>query len=285
MNRLIPILCLTLVAALAAAWLGTPASPSPTAFDHQTPAPSAIAARLPPSAAAVTSPPSSLPSPQDLLEAIAGLRLDAEKAGVNSVVSELAQQDPATVESILRKVPNREMCGYLLNRVAIQWAARNPYGTALWLVQLPAQVERTQALISIGRVWAETDPRRAADYAARFPAGPLRQQVITAAVSVWVSRDLHDAAAWINQFPPGADFDAVVAQVARTPGLVDANPVDALNWAESISDDAGRSQSICLILARWAERDPAAVIQYTKSTPALNDDQRLAILEHFHLER
>jgi hypothetical protein len=195
----------------------------------------------------------------------------------------LARQDPVTVESILRKVPDSEMCGYLLNRVAIQWAGRNPYGTAAWLVRLPAQVEHTQALISAGRVWAATDPRGAADYAASFPAGPLRQQAITAAVSVWISRDLPQAAAWINQFPPGPDFDAVVAQIARDPALIDANTAAALNWAESISDDAGRSQGVSLILARWAQCDPAAVIQYTKNTPALSDDQRVAILEHFHL--
>jgi len=220
---------------------------------------------------------------EDLLDAIAGLRLDADRAGVDSVVRMLARQDPATVESILRKVPDGEMCGYLLNRVAIQWTRQNPAGTAAWLLRLPAQVEHTQALISAGRTWAETDPRDAADYAASFPTGPLRRQVIAAAVSVWISRDLPDAAAWINQFPQGPDFDAVVAQVARDPALIDANTAAALNWAESISDDAGRSQSIGFILARWAERDPAAVLQYTKNTPALSDDQRVAILEHFHL--
>ena len=242
-----------------------------------------MVAAVPPPPPAVASLPSSPPSQEDLLEAIAGLRLDAERAGVDSVVRMLAQEDPATVESILRKVPDREMCGYLLNRVAIQWAGRNPYGTAVWLVQLPGQVERSQALISAGRVWAETDPRGAADYAASFPAGPLRQQVITAAVSEWISRDLPEAAAWVNQFPPGPDFDAVVAQIARDPALIDANAAAALNWAESISDDAGRSQAVSLILARWVERDPAGVIQYTKNTPVLSDDQRVAILGHFHL--
>jgi hypothetical protein len=222
-------------------------------------------------------------SPEEILEAIAGLRLDAKKAGVDSMVQMLAEQDPTTVESIMTKVPDKEMCDYLLNRVAIQWATRNPAGTAAWLLHLPAQVEHTQALISAGRVWAQTDPRCAADYAASFPASTLRQEAITAAVSVWISRDLPRAAAWINQFPPGPDFDAVVEQIAREPALIDANAAAALDWAESISDDAGRSQGVSLILARWAERDPAAVIEYTKNTPALSGDQRLAILGHFHL--
>jgi len=136
-----------------------------------------------------------------------------------------------------------------------------------------------------GRVWAETDPRAAAGYAASFPSGPLRQQVITASVSVWISQDLPAAAAWINRFQPGPDFDSVVAQIARAPALIDTDTSTALNWAESISDDAGRSQCISLILAHWAERDPVAVVQYVTNTLALSSDQRIALLAHFHLRQ
>jgi hypothetical protein len=281
--RLFPILCLMLIAALAAIWLGDPGSILRPTFDRKTlPCSTSIRSSSVPTVASLLP---SLPSQPDFLEAIEGLRLDSEKAGVDSVVRMLAAQDPATVESILQKVPDREMCGYLLNRVAIQWATRNPSGTAGWLLHLPAQVERTQALISAGRVWAETDPRAAARYAASFPAGPLRQQVITASVSVWISQDLPAAAAWINRFPPGPDFDSVVAQIARAPALIGTDTSTALNWAESISDDAGRSQCISLILAHWAERDPVAVVQYVTNTLALSSDQRIAILAHFHLRQ
>jgi hypothetical protein len=69
-----------------------------------------------------------------------------------------------------------------------------------------------------------------------------------------------------------------VAEIARDPQVIHGDVTVALSWAESITDDTQRCQSIALILADWAQRDRASAIQYAESTSALNPTQRDALM-------
>jgi hypothetical protein len=278
MNRILSLFCLALLAAITMGIIGSsPSTDLPrmaAAPEHRvetSAAPPAIESR-----GSDISP--EVFSQQDILDAISQLKLDSEKKGFNSVIDLLATQDPSYVENILRQIPDPELCGYLLNRLTSRWAQQKPAETAKWLLGLPEEIERTQALISMGRVWAETDPAQAAAYAGQFPPGKLRQQVLTAALSVWIQHDTAAAANWIIQASPTPDLDSAVAEIARDPQVIHGDVTVALSWAESITNEEQRRQSIALILADWAQRDRASAIQYAESTSALNPTQRDALM-------
>jgi len=215
---------------------------------------------------------------QNMLDAIARLKLDANRTGVDEVLAALVAQNPSLVAEVLRQVGDAEMQGYLLNRVAIAWGQKNPAQTAAWVQGLPDTMERTLALMSVGRIWAETNPEQAADYAAQLPPGPLRQQVLSATLSGWIQQDVLGAGNWINQRDPGPELDAAAVEIAHHPEVMNGNPAAALSWAESITNENQRQQSIGIILRALAEYNRPAAIQYAQNTPALSPEQRQELI-------
>jgi hypothetical protein len=244
------------------------------------------------SAATGKSPGSGIPEPTpgviagaDILAAISRLKIDSDRRGFQPVLDMMAAQDGAAVEAILLRIPNAELSSYLLNRLVIRWAQQNPTRTAEWLLRLPSPIDRTQALISLGRVWADSNPTNAAAYALQFPSGKLRQQVLTATLSEWTQHDLASAAGWLVQNDPGPDADLTAAEIARSPNLIDRDVTSALDWAESITDDEQRRQSLGLVLQLCAERDRESAIQYVQNTPSLNSDQRKELMQVIGFDR
>jgi hypothetical protein len=232
------------------------------------------------------SPGSSIPEPTseviagaNILAAVSRLKIDSDRRDFQPVLDMMAAQDGATAEAIFLRIPNAELSSYLLNRLVIRWAQQNPTQTAEWLLRLPSEIDRTQAFISLGRVWSDSNPANAAAYAIQFPSGKLRQQVLTATLGVWIQHDIASAVGWLVQNDPGLDADQTAAEIARSPDLIDRDVTSALDWAESITDDEQRRQSLGVVLQLCAERDRERAIQYVQNTPSLNSDQRNELMQ------
>jgi hypothetical protein len=260
-------------------WGASSVSNLPIVVSVQTPGRMNVATSPAPSAMEMPVIVSKVLTQQDVLDTISRLKLDSDTADFDSIIELLAGQDPAFVAGVFTQIPDHEVCGYLLNRLAIRWAQQKPAETARWLKSLPEGVESTQALISAGRVWAETDPAQAAAYAEQFPPGQLRQHVLAASLSVWINQDVMAAATWVSQSDPSPDLDEVAAEIARTPELINADATAALSWAESITNEEQRRQSIAMVLSAWAERDRSKAIEYAENTPALSSEQRDELMD------
>ena len=220
---------------------------------------------------------------QTVLASISRLRMDSDKKDFDAVMAMLSGQDRSIVEGILGQIPDGEVCGYLLNRLAIGWAQQKPAETATWLLGLPENIERNEALISVGRTWAETDPAAASAYAVQLPPGKLREQALNATLGAWVHQDIVAAANWMNQYGAAPEFNAAAAEIARSPAVAGGDFVAGVKWAESITDPEQRLQTIAQVLAGWAQKNPAAVMEYAKNTTALSSDQRGELLDDLQI--
>jgi hypothetical protein len=209
--------------------------------------------------------------------------MDSDKADFDSIIALLASQDHSFAEDVLRQISDGELCGYLLNRLAIRWAQQKPAETSKWLLSLPENIERTQALISVGRTWAETDPAQAAAYAVQLPPGQFRQQALNATLSAWIRQDIVAAVNWMNQYGANPEFDAAAAEIARSPAVANGDFTAGIKWAETVTDPKQRLQTIALVLADWTQKNPAAAMEYAQNTTALSSDQRTELMDDLQI--
>jgi len=136
----------------------------------------------------------------------------------------------------------------LIDRVAIQWTRQNPAERRL-VLRLPAQVEHTQAH-QCGRPGGDRSAHAAIMRQAfpppSPPAGDRRRERMD-------QPDFRIRAWIINSHRAG--FRCGGRAGRPRPGVDRCHTAAALNWAESISDDAGPPRHR-LHPCRWAERDP-----------------------------
>jgi hypothetical protein len=165
----------------------------------------------------------------------------------------------------------------MIEMLADQWGRSRPEEAAAWVLAIPDETSRNQALVALGTAWSGNDPEGAALFAVQLPPGAARQAVLGQAITRWASTDAQGAAEWLLQFPSDPDFDQAVARLATHPATV-ANNVDlALNWTETIVDPDLRFNTANAVLSELYARDPAAALGRLKDMKLLSDEERQAL--------
>jgi len=165
----------------------------------------------------------------------------------------------------------------MIEMLADQWGRSRPEETAAWVLSIPDETSRDQALVALGNAWSGNDPEAAALFAVQLAPGAVRQAVVGQAITRWASTDAQGAAEWLLQFPSSPDFDQAVARLATHPATV-ANDVDlALNWTENIFDPVLRFTTANAVLSELYARDPAAALQRLQGMKLLSDEERQAL--------
>lgn len=161
-------------------------------------------------------------------------------------------------------LPNGELKGSALERVADEYARLNPADAATWVTQYAEQDFATNAIGEISEEWAERDPVAAIEWTESLPEGEGRRRAVAEAVSEWAREDLTEAGNYVSNLQPGAERDSAVSSYARR--MVNENPEVAVEWALSIQGEELRQESTARTVREWRERDPAAAQTFLDGT-------------------
>lgn len=129
--------------------------------------------------------------------------------------------------------------------------------------------------------WAQSDPAALAEYSQQMPPGPERTRALEDSLRQWVDMDAAAATAWIDKFDPSPELDAGTAAVASLPRLVNSHPDIAVSWAESISNETLRSETLANIIREWAAKDRAAAKKYAESAKDILPGDKNNLTEFF----
>lgn len=161
-----------------------------------------------------------------------------------------------------------------LKAVFAAWAAKEP-GAALGALQrLEGENQRFEALDSYASARAKGDPVGLAETLRAMPEGPERNSILGQALRAWTDADPLSASAWLEKQSPSAVLDPGIAAVASTASRTNRSPEAALSWAESIEDPELRSRTLHDVLRDWAQKDPACVLGYLKTSSDLSPSDR-----------
>jgi hypothetical protein len=159
--------------------------------------------------------------------------------------------------------------------LAGQWGLYNPAQAAQWASTLPddGSLNRGQTLVSLGVAWAQSDPQAAADFAIRLQPGVARQNMLATSLGSWAADHPDQAAQWLNENQGNPDLNLVVRSLASSSTMIDTNPQEAIDWANTIKgDNPVRIQALTIIMNRWMGNDPASVENYLNTSTDLSPE-------------
>ncbi|MEQ1858568.1 MAG: hypothetical protein ABMA13_01380 [Chthoniobacteraceae bacterium] len=102
----------------------------------------------------------------------------------------------------------------------------------------------------------DKDPKDAAGWANGLPAGETRQRAMAEVIGEWAQKDPVAAGSYLQQLGPSAEFDRARQDYAQR--VVRNDPEGAIAWAQSITEEERRNDTMRDLLRSWGQRDGAA---------------------------
>lgn len=236
---------------------------------------------------------------------------DAEvrRIGLVAVAYEAARTQPDVALGLAQELPASAERKDLVTHLASQWATRSPDAAAAWALKIEDPSVRDGVLAGIAVIWGESDPLAAASLAiSSLEPGRLQNDAVIGIVQRWVQNAPADAAAWVTGFPEGGVRDTAMENVVKlwpdqdpngvaawltglAPGpsrdfaigayvtkVAAALPEMAVQWAESIADEAMRQSQMKQVVVDWLVRDEAGARSWIAQSP-LTESVRTRLLE------
>jgi hypothetical protein len=238
------------------------------------------AARVP--LASATSAPTEAAS-SSFADILGRLAPGADESDIAALIAALSGcRDRALVLRVIEALPDATMQAYVVNRLVETWARTDPAAVAAWLDALPAAIDTMVAQVTVHRIWAGTDAPAAVSHALAIWKTSGASEPLAAGISAWIVRDAAAAGAWIAAQPRDPVLDRAAAELARSDAVVQ-QPDIAIRWAQRISNDGQRLQSLETFFARWLDVDRFAARQYLRSSQLLSEQDRSELRESLRI--
>lgn len=142
-----------------------------------------------------------------------------------------------------------------VNAIAATWALKEPAVAATWIESLPAD-EKFAAAAQIVGPWAEMDAPAASTWLLRLSPDHTDDIAVAAAVLVnrWTEADPGAVSRWVNSLPAGDTREAAAAVFAVAAAPI--APADAMQWAQSLTDETRRIETVTGVCESWHDAAP-----------------------------
>ena len=244
--------------------------------------------------------------PQAALDWASSLEGRDRDGAMVSVISQLASSDPAQAASMAATLDS-ETANRAYGEIAEQWAAKDFGAAEAWINTLSGEARQQALGEAIGGL-ANSDPQGAAQKLAQMEAGRDRDRAVRDVAEAWAREAPSEAASWLLQQDTEDVGDAMrrvvgnwanqdstaalgfiesqpigEARDAATQAYLwtqrDTEPSQAIELAESISDDRDRSRTVAMTAFRWMREDETAARAYIEQSTAISDEAKQRILD------
>jgi hypothetical protein len=126
--------------------------------------------------------------------------------------------------------------------------------------------------------WGERDPLRASRFVDSL-AESARAGAAGALAAQWAAKNGAAASAWVAGIPPSDVREAAARSLSLT--LAGTHPQEALTWAASLTDPAGREEVLLTVWRTASKADAAAAVSALEAAALLPETrQRLRTMNH-----
>lgn len=195
---------------------------------------------------------------------------------MTSVISGLAQDNPARALALARTLPRTALPDTIWHTVFHSWSEREPAAAAAAALTLPPGEQRESALATVAGNWVEQDVAAAIAWAEQMPQGQERNRALGPAVSAWAGSDAAAAAAHVLAMPESEERTHLLNSVLMNMAHQDTEA--AVRLLEKMPENA-RDQGLRHLAHMTAETDLNASGQYVLAMrPGMNRDGALSDL-------
>ncbi|MBT5463389.1 MAG: hypothetical protein HOK39_05660 [Gammaproteobacteria bacterium] len=172
-----------------------------------------------------------------------------------SVLRSLARIDSQLAEDTVRRLDDSDLRSTLINSLASFKSETSPAAALAWVEQFKEANAYQQARSSILRNWVRTDPQGAIEELEGDLDKDNMAPVVTQLASSWYRRNPVDAVEWLESLPVGAGQQRALSAIV---GLVAAeDPESAIALADQITNQQRRRDAKRSIGYAWYAREPA----------------------------
>ncbi len=161
-------------------------------------------------------------------------------------------------------LPDGDLKGAAMDRVADRYVDQNPEGAAAWAEQFVGESYARRVIEEVGDEWAERDPVAAVNWLESLPAGGGQNAGLNAAFIEWAARDPSAAGDRIAGMTRSSQRDFAINGYSA--GISRRDPVAAISWANSIAQDSLRNSALTQAGQALFRRDSEAARSWVVSS-------------------
>ena len=182
--------------------------------------------------------------------------------------------EAATWSSLL---PDGDLKGAAMNRVAQSYARKNPEKAARWVEDFADKDYAAGAIERIGNNWGRIDPTAAVDWLEELPEGRGAVVGLRSVYGDWEDKDPIAASERLLTMPQSEKRDFAISGFSR--GYAWQDPSAAITWAQDISDPALRQETLTQAGRAFYRRQPEEARTWLE-TSGLPEESIRQILEN-----
>lgn len=202
--------------------------------------------------------------PARATELLATLPRSGERGkGLDFILPHLLQQGTEATREWITALSDESLKNGAMLRVAEQFAATDPAGTASWLLANPGEASQRR-IDDVYGTWAAKDSQAAVSSFAALPAGEARSDALRGVIGSVASSDPKQALSLLDRYPNDVD-DRIVRDFVQSSFRND--PATAASQISRIGDEREREQAYRRTLGAWVDRDSAAALAWMQSNP------------------
>ena len=173
-------------------------------------------------------------------------------------------------------LPDGDVKGAALDRVANTYVARDAAGAAAWAEQFVDKDFGARVIEEVGDEWAERDPSAAVAWLGSLSESKGKSEGMSSALGEWARRDPTAASEYLVAMPASELKDTAVHGFVRRVAWED--PESAIVWANSISQDSLRNEAMTRAAQAYFVKDREAALQWLPNS-GLSEEAQLKVLE------
>lgn len=174
-----------------------------------------------------------------------------------------------------QSLPDGDLKGAALDRVAHSFTNRDPEAAAQWVEQFAGQSFADRAIEEVGDEWAERDPASAVNWLETLGEGRGQNMGLSSAFGEWAQRDPVAAGERITAMPRSPQRDAAISGYSRRISYSD--PGAAIEWANSIAQEGTRVSALTHAGQQLFRRDRTAAEAWVGSSGLPPEAQRAVL--------
>lgn len=194
---------------------------------------------------------------------------DAGQKGTHGMMHDIAETvlrtgSPEDAARWVETLPEGELRGEAMERVAGRYAGKDPEAAAAWAGQFAHQPEAAGMIAQVIANWSSKDPEAALAWMLELPEGGGRNAGMHHAMRQWAKKDLTAAGEYLQTMTESPARDAAVSGYTRR--VAWENPAAAMSWAETIASEDQRVEAMIGVGQAWTRLDASAAASWARAS-------------------
>jgi hypothetical protein len=179
------------------------------------------------------------------------------------VTGEMLEQGLDQAKGWVDTVKDPDLRTGVLARVTMEIMQDDREGAAEWIAKYGDEDAAAPAVNRLADSWSREDPKAVMDWAENL-SGKSKSEAYQEAMESWAVKDSAAAGEYLKGMQESPERDAAVEGYATR--VSRENPVTAMEWAETITDQGSRQDTMVEVARDWMRNDKAAAEQWVQAS-------------------